>query len=283
MATSFGRPSTRVLVYFIAGYYALFDRKARHASRQWLRVVCDHPVRFRHVHRHLRHFAQVTFDRLFFLRGKLSSFRVTRTGNEHLLALVKRGQGAVLLGAHLGSFEALRAAGEDESFPVHIVGHFERARMINALLSDANATMAARVLHIGSDPIALALRLRAAVEEGSMVAMLGDRVGLVDKTVEVRFFGRLTRFPAGPFLLASVLKCPVLLTFGIYREPNRYDLFCEPFADAIVLSRGQRQEALVDIVQRFANRLEAKARAHPYNWFNFYDIWTTQRGAEKHQ
>jgi predicted LPLAT superfamily acyltransferase len=32
-------------------------------------------------------------------------------------------------------------------------------------------------------------------------------------------------------------------------------------------------EALEAAVRRFAGALEEKARAHPFNWFNFYDFW----------
>ena len=38
--------------------------------------------------------------------------------------------------------------------------------------------------------------------------------------------GETAHFPTGPFLLASLMKCPDYLTFGQYRRPNRYDLSC---------------------------------------------------------
>ena len=79
-------------------------------------------------------------------------------------------------------------------------------------------------------------------------------------------------------MLASILKCPVLLTFGLYREPNRYDLHCEPFAERLTLPRGKRQAMLVEHVQRFAHRLEDYCRKAPDNWFNFYDFWEQAPG-----
>ena len=65
----------------------------------------------------------------------------------------------------------------------------------------------------------------------------------------------------------------LLLTFGLYREPNRYDLHCEPFADRVVLPRKTRQASLEAIVQQFADRLEHYCRLAPDNWFNFFDFW----------
>jgi predicted LPLAT superfamily acyltransferase len=179
----------------------------------------------------------------------------------------------VLVGAHLGSFEAMRAGAEREDFPINIVGHFENARMINALLSELNPRASARVLHVGKDPIGFATQARDCIAAGEMVAILADRVGLNDKQVVVRFMGADAAFPTGPFLLAHALKCPVYLVFGLYFEPNRYELFCEPFAEQLDLPRGDRQNALRAVVQRYAERLEHYARMAPDNWFNFYDFW----------
>ena len=81
---------------------------------------------------------------------------------------------------------------------------------------------------------------------------------------------------AGQKPLAAVLKCPIYLVFGLYFEPNRYELFCEPFAERIVLPRGDRQEALRIVVSRYAERLEAYCRQAPNNWFNFFDFWESQ-------
>ena len=87
------------------------------------------------------------------------------------------------------------------------------------------------------------------------------------------FFGEDATFPAGPVLLASVLKVPVQLFFGLYLGNNRYALHFEHFADEIVLGRGHRDEDVQMWTQRYADRLEHYARLAPYNWFNFYDFW----------
>lgn len=273
LATLFGRWPARQLVRLIAAWYWLFDRAARRASEDWLRTVFERAPRRREVYTHLNTFAQVTLDRIFLLKGKTRPFEVTRTGNQHLLKLRDTRQGAILLGAHLGSFEAMRVGGDEEALDIHIVGNFENAKMINALLDRLDPEMRARVIDIGADPMTSTLTMQARVEEGAMVAILGDRVAPNSKVVEARFFGRPAYFPAGPFILASLLRCPVYLVFGLYRPPRGYDLFCEPFAERVELPRANRQESLEAVVQRYADRLEDYARKAPYSWFNFYDFW----------
>ncbi len=273
VATTCGRPSARALARAIAAYYLLSDGRARRASRAWLERVRGRPARLAEVLAHFSVFAQVTMDRLFFARRALAGIEIHRTGNHHLEALAREKRGAILLGAHLGSFEAMRAASDVEQFPVTIVGHFENARMINAVLERLDPGQSSRVVHVGRDPIALALTLRDRLAQGGMIALLADRVGLNDKSIAVQFFGAPARFATGPFLLAAILKCPIYLVFGIYRAPDRYELFCEPFADQIVLPRSRRDEVLQDEVARYARRLEVYARQAPDNWFNFFDFW----------
>jgi predicted LPLAT superfamily acyltransferase len=273
VATALGRGPARAIVRCVALFYALFDRAARRASRRWLERVHGRPVGFGEVYRHILVFAHVTLDRAFLLMRKSQALVVERTGNHYLKTLARTQTGAMLLGAHLGSFEAMRVGAAAEKFPLNIVGHFENARMINALLERLDPNIAARVLHVGRDPIGFAMRVSERLERGEMVAILADRVGLNDKRVEVDFFGGKAEFPSGPFLLASVVKCPVYLVFGLYFAPNRYSLFCEPFAERIELPRGNRNAALREVVQRYAQRLEEYARKAPDNWFNFHDMW----------
>lgn len=273
MATAFGRAPMRQFMRVIALWYLLFDARARAASRAFLTRVLPHPVRLRDVYGHILRFARVTLDRAFLLLGKPGTFAVNSTGHHYLEALTRARQGAVLLGAHLGSFEAMRAGAAHDRLPLNIVGHFENARMINALLERLDPQKSARVLHVGKDPVGFAMNVRERLESGELVAILADRVGLNDKQVDVEFLGQRAAFPTGPFLLASLLKCPVYLVFGLYFEPNRYELFCEPFAERIELPRAQRAQALADVVQRYATRLEHYVRLAPDNWFNFYDFW----------
>lgn len=279
-ATVFGRRPTRVLVAVLAAWYALFSRDIKRASRQWLAVALERDVSWRDVFTHIRYFAQTAADRLFLVQGKTSAFVTTRNGRHHLDAAFAAKTGAVLLGAHVGSFEAMRADSTKIDIPLTILGHFENAKMINALLSQLDPEAAARVIHISAQSVDFIFAARGVIERGELLGTMGDRVGLNEKSVTVTFFGRPARFPTGPFVLASVLKCPVFLTLGLYREPNVYDLYCEPLFERVVLSRKDRDRDLQAMVQLYASRLEHYCRTSPYNWFNFYDFWASAEPAQ---
>jgi predicted LPLAT superfamily acyltransferase len=274
LARCLGRRPLRPLVALIALWYRLVDRKVVAASRDWLTRVHGRPPGFWEIVRHIRAFTQVTLDRVFLLSGRTRGLRFTRAGDELLRAQMATGRGAVLLGAHVGSWEAMRVTSAQDRVPIQILGYFENARMINALLERLNPGQAERVIHLGHDPVGVMARVRARLEAGEFVALHGDRVGLNDRIVKARFFGEPASFAAGPFLLAAVLRCPVYMSFGLYHAPDRYDLVCEPFAERIELPRRDREGALAEVVQRYADRLEQVCRRAPDNWFNFYDFWS---------
>ncbi|MBX6324795.1 MAG: lipid A biosynthesis acyltransferase, partial [Chthoniobacterales bacterium] len=134
-----------------------------------------------------------------------------------------------------------------------------------------NPAMASTVI-VPDRPDSL-LKVRESLDAGFFIGMLGDRVAGADKTTRCRFLNDYARFPAGPILLAAMMRCPVILFFGLYRGGNRYEIHFEHFADEIALERDHRAAETQRWMQRYVERLEHYARIAPYNWFNFYPFW----------
>ncbi|MET0287523.1 MAG: lipid A biosynthesis acyltransferase [Polyangiales bacterium] len=268
----FGRGAARAFLRAVVFYYVLFAATGRRASRAYFARL-GQGASFRTVYRHFCTFADVALDRLLIASGERSLFEVTSNGREHLEALMRQKRGALLIGAHHGSFEAMRLGAVTQQMPINMVVNFSNAKHIQAVLDQLDPQANARFISVAGGTVDFVLKIRECIERGEMVAILADRVGVDARTVEVEFLGGRARFAAGPFILAAALHCPVLLTFGLYRGGKRYDLYCEPFADAIELPRKSREQALQATVQRFAARLEAYVHKAPYNWFNFYDFW----------
>ncbi len=271
MCDLFGRRLTRVFVSLLAFYYGLLSRRARRSSRDYLRRM-QLPHGFWQVSAHIRCFAHTVLDRAYFVRDRFEPFEINYDGHEHLVRLLDNGKGAVLLGAHIGSFEAMRAQSVALNVPITVIGDFSNAPRINAVLQRINPHVNTRLLQITPGSVEFALRIREVIERGELVAILGDRTGH-GKTIEVDFLGARARFAAGPYLLAATLRCPIYLAVALHHAPNRYDLYCEPFAEEVRLPRENRQPALEAYAQRYARRLEHFCRLGPHNWFNFFPFW----------
>lgn len=267
-----GRPVVRFSMRIVAAYYLFSDAKLRRISREFHERVGVRPT-WGTVYRHIRCFAYTASDRIFLLRGEKHLFELSVTGLEHAERVRRAGTGGILVGAHFGSFEALRAAAEEDDIQLSIVAYFHNAAMSNAAFESLEPGLAERVIQVEPGRVDPMLKIRKRIQAGEFVAFLGDRHTPGAETVEVDFLGDKARFPTGALAVAATLGCPVLLVFSVYRDPNVYEMHCEPFAERIELPRRGGMEEKRVLVQRYARRLEYYARQAPDNWSNFYDFW----------
>jgi predicted LPLAT superfamily acyltransferase len=274
-----GRPIGRLLLYPITLYFYLRRRPEREASRAFLTRLLGRPAGALAVVRHIHRFAGVILDRVFLLaRDDVRQFQLEIHGLDTLLDTYHQGRGMLLLGSHLGSFEILRVlAREKPEVKLRVVLDKSQTPAITELLHALNPAISESVIDASEGGTAIVLGIRDAVQQGAVVALLGDRARPQEPTRHVSFMGESAPFPVAPYLIASVLDTPVLLCFGLYRGGNRYELHFEHFAERIEIPRSERNARLDEWLARYAARLEHHARLDPYNWFNFYDFWKSDR------
>ena len=277
IALHLGRGTARLLLYPITLYFLVKAGPQRLASRRFLAQVRARPAGLAQVARHIHCFAATILDRVFLIAGRQSLLAVRLHGEALVTERIATGQGFLLLGSHLGSFEVLRSLGvEQERIPLKILMQPEHNQILTAVLDALNPRIAETVIPLDAPNTLLAVK--EALDAGCAVGLLGDRNAPGEPRIPCRFFGRTAQFPLGPLALAAVTRVPVLLFFGLYRGGNRYDVYFEHFTDLLSAPRPRRREILGDWVQRYATRLEHHTRAAPYNWFNFYDFWDEAEG-----
>lgn len=182
--------------------------------------------------------------------------------------------GALFIGSHLGNLEMLRAVGTFGRLKVNALVFTRHSPKFNHVLETVSPKTLERMIQVDSlGPDAVSM-LRDKLAAGEHVAIVGDRVSVrhQERSLRVPFLGRPAPFPEGPFVLASLLECPVYLLFCV-KVDGRYRVFLEPFADPLVLPRVGRRQALERAIERYAARLEAHCLLAPTQWFNFFDFW----------
>jgi len=278
IAVTAGRPVARCVLHPITLYFLIINGKARRESARYLSRVLQRPARWTDVYRHIHRFASTILDRVYFLQERFDQFDVRASGGEAVHALLAQGEGVMLAGAHMGSFEALRASAQGRGARVAMLMYEDNARLINA-------TLAAVAPHAQLHTIALGragamLSLRRWLDEGGLAGLLADRTlpGHSDRsrTLTLDFLGQPARFSDGPFRLAAMLRRPIYFMAGLYEGGNRYELRFVELADfragvgAGGLDIDQRVRAAVE---RYVALLTSLCVESPYNWFNFYDFW----------
>ncbi|MDO9636086.1 MAG: acyl-CoA synthetase, partial [Thiobacillus sp.] len=221
---------------------------------------------------HFHSFATTIHDRVFLLNARFDLFRVEVHGEDVIKAMLVAGRGAFLMGAHMGSFEVVRAIGRQQpGLRVAMVMYEENARKLNAALAAINPTAVQDIIPLGQ--LDSMLRVQACLDAGMALGVLGDRTLGGDPTLRVPFLGADAEFPVGPMRLAAMLKRPVLFMSGLYLGGNRYAIHFERLADFSAIERPERNAAIEAAVVAYAACLERHCRAAPYNWFNFFDFW----------
>jgi predicted LPLAT superfamily acyltransferase len=273
-----GRGVARLVLLPITAYFLIRRGPERRASREFLALALGRPPTLGEIARHFHTFAGVTLDRVFLLAGRLEKFDIRVIGLETLHRALDGGQGVLLLGAHAGSFDALRVLSlERPDVEVRVVLDTGHSPVLSSILESLNPKMAASIINPRQGSVAVVLEIGAALERGAVVTMLADRSRPGNEDVSVNFFGRQADIPLSPWQIASVLKVPVVLCMGLFMGGNRYDLHFEVLEEKLTVACDQRAAVLGRAAQKFAARLEHYVRLAPYNWFNFYDFWKADR------
>jgi predicted LPLAT superfamily acyltransferase len=279
-----GRGPTLVLVTLIVAYFFLTDRAGRRASAAYLRRVYAMPAGRAALGRaprtwdgflHYRAFALSIVDRITIWFGRTDDFQLEIHGFEPFDRLAEQRRGAIVLGAHLGSFDVMRMLAVRHRTVVNVLMFTANAQRINQLFRELSPDVETHVIHVDPGSVESVFEVRRCLARGEHVAILGDRIepGDRQRSSRVKLLGGEVELPQAPFLLASLLGCPVLFVVALRRGPQRYQVFTEQLAERVELPRAGREAALRELLTSYAARLEHHCLQAPYEWFNFYDYW----------
>lgn len=270
MSLNLGRPFTRILLRIIVTYFLLFGGASRRAVKGFLRRCMGHAPSVAEQYGIYFAFASTLHDRIYFLKDRFDLFEISVAGKE----LLDEG-GLLLMGAHLGSFEAMRSCGRGLAHRRVAMAMFEEnARQTNGVLAAVDPGALANIIPLGR--VDSMLLLQEELERGAVVGILADRTLGTEATLRLPFLGEDAAFPTGPMRMAAALRRKVIFMTALYRGTNRYEIHFEALADFTNLegmTRSERDARVREGVANYVKRVEHYCHAAPDNWFNFFDFW----------
>jgi predicted LPLAT superfamily acyltransferase len=270
-----GRRAGRAVLHLIAAYFLLFAPAGRTSSRRYLGRILKRRVRWTDIYRHFYWFASTIHDRIYLLNRRFDLFEIEVHGENLIQESLADGRGLFLFGAHMGSFEAIRALGRRHSgLKIAMAMYEENARKINQMLAAVNPAAQQDVIALGR--IDSMLKINEQLKQGTIVGMLADRTLGDEATCPVTLLGGAANLPLGPFRMAAILRRPAIFMVGLYLGGNRYRIHFEEIADFRPCLPGQRQMAIQLAMTRYAELLEQYCEYAPYNWFNFFNFWQSE-------
>ncbi len=259
----------------VSFYYLFTAPKACRASAEYMRRLeatsFSTVSRLLRTWRHFFTFGQVLLDRVAIIAGPASQFTFEFDGRQHLEDALAAGKGLVLVTAHVGNWEAAGHALASLDVPVNVVAYEGEIGRIKQLFDGAMATRRFRLIPV-RESLDTGLEIASALRNGEIVAMHADRA-MGSRFVREFFLDEPAAFPAGPFYTAAACGAPVVTAFVTREGTLRYK-FLAYGADWIGgQNRAELDRVVNDCVRRFIGRLEEVLKAHPAQWFNFYDFW----------
>ena len=277
----FGRWPFRVLLYPVLAWYVLTQPRARRVSRAYLRRVAAcggaADASALGVLRHFGAFAETLLDKMLLWGGLFDTSTVSLHGAalDDVNRCLDEGRGALLVCAHLGNLELCRVLSQQRAgLRLTVLVHTRHAQAFNRMLGRLNPDSQLNLLQVTEMTPATAMLLAEKVAQGEFVVIAGDRIPVSPqpRVAIAPFLGAPAAFPIGPYVLASVLQCPVYLLFSM-RQGQRSEVHFEPFRETLHLPRKAREAMLAELAGDYAARLQHHCLRAPREWFNFYDFW----------
>ena len=275
-----GRWLCRVVLYFIILWYWIFSVTARQASLLYLSKLHHFAGQkspfttepsLSHSYQHLMQFGECILDKIEGWLGKIPEQQLALHGHEHFRAHYQKG--AVIVVSHFGNIELLRAIKSEHTQKINVLVYQKHATKFNQFLKKLNKHADVNLVSVDELGIETALILKEKLDQGEWVIVAADRVPVEsDRVQPIAFLGAEANWPQGAWILASLLKVPVLAVF-CYRVGSCFEVHIHTIAEQLNFPRKTRMQALQSTMRQYVILLEQHCMRAPYQWFNFYNFW----------
>ena len=263
-----GVKAAYVLLYFVASYYFLFLKKSNKTISYYFKERLGYSwfKSKKMVFRSYYTFGQTIIDKISISAGMRNKFTYEFDGIETLKNLLAEKKGGVLISAHIGNFEiAEHFLGDiDIDFQINLVTTDLEHSAIKNYLESVTQKPTVKFIIIRED-LSHIFEINAALSKNELVCFTGDRYFEGTKSLSEKILGEEANFPAGPFLIASRLKVPVVFVY-VMKEPNlHYHLYAR---EATVKHRDEK-----GLLKAYIESVESMVKKYPLQWFNYFDFW----------
>lgn len=290
-----GRRAFNLLLYPVILVFYCTSPQARRASKEFLTRVAQcrqerglQPLQEKlTVYRHFYRFGQCLLDKIDSWQGgiNLGEEAVFAPGAEEVLNELNTGH--VMMISHLGDIELCRAlVTRGQIRKVTALVFTGNARRFEAIMKEFAPQSPVNLMALQEVGLDLAVKVDELIKEGQIAAIAADRLAVTrkasaaDRVSIVPFMGQDAPFAQGPWILSSLLHCPISAMFAL-KEQGRTLIYAYKLCDELQLDRRNRSEGLETAIRSYAQILENLALEHPLEWFNFYDFWAPPARSQK--
>jgi lauroyl/myristoyl acyltransferase len=270
----------RFLSWWVSTGYFLFLPSRRRNSVRLYEAIFPDRNRWYHIYcawRQFHSFAATFGDRIDMERKK--GGLVTTQGREGILEANTKGTGGIILMSHLGSYEMAAGAFQKYGLKLLLMMGEKEAKMVardqRQALKERGITI--QVATGEKDSLMGGLEAIKFLREGGFVSVAGDLIWTEQRSLlPVKFFGREVSLASGPHLLALVSSAPLFILFTFRIKRGKHQVVVLPPRQVKSSSRSERDKALQESAQAYAEALEEMVRRYPFQWYIFEPFFPSE-------
>lgn len=263
---TFGLKFAYFILRFVSAYFVFFSRESKFIYYYFNEVLGFNKLRsFRYLFKNYYLFGQTLLDKFALLGNFKHKITFNFDGEHYLHDMVAKGQGGILISAHLGNWEIAGNLLKRLNARINIVMFDAEHQKIKQYISQITGGRSGPHIIVIKNDFSHIFEISKALKNNELICIHGDRYVQGSKTITSALFGKTAKFPAGPFHLAARFKVPYTFVFATKETSCHYHFY----ASAPKICEGQPAE----MVHEYTARLEEMILRHPEQWFNYYDFW----------
>ena len=274
-----GYRAAYALLHIVCACYVLFWPQVRRSCVPYLTHRFPHSVGFTRLwqqYKMVDSFGQTMVDRAIVGSLGAEQIHVSLQGRQQLLKVRDQGRGMILLMSHVGSWQLAMSAMGALNEPIHMVMHGHASSFERHDYEQDSGEVKQEAPYRVIDPqgyLGGAFEMLGVLKQGGILSVMGDRVPEHEKNcLQVAFLGQQVSLPMSAYHLASSTGVPLVVLTSRKCSATSYEMVV---ADVINVPEGlgRRPEVFVPYAQRYAEILEKYCQEHPYQFFNFFNMW----------
>jgi predicted LPLAT superfamily acyltransferase len=271
-----GRRPAYLFMFIIAAWYVLFHPFIRRRCRYYLSrrfpAVRNPFTRIWQDYRRIVAFGGTLIDRAVYGALGPRALNLDFKQGQHLCELINEGRGLIILNSHVGCWQVAMSALSHLRTPVSIVIHQDAADIDPRWFYYEGREVPFSIID-PNQPMGGILQMISVLKQNQVLGLMADRVfGDDPNTLETEFLGGKVRFPASPYRLASMQGTPIAVLFSYKTGFSTYRIELSRII-RVPAGLGRSNVAYTPYLRQFAEALEDFVSSHPWEFFNFYDMW----------
>ena len=257
------------LLIFVAFYYFLTEWQSNRFMFYYFRHRLGYSLAKTIGSLYLSYFTfgQIIIDKIAILAGLEHKFTFDFDGQKLLFKLLEEQQGGVLISAHIGNFEIAEPFFRKIDLKLQIstiTTDMERSVIKEYLEGITERKSLNQYIYVKPD-MSHIFEINDVIAHKNIVCFTGDRYFEGGRSLKGRLLGAEATFPAGPFVIASRLKVPVVFVYVMKEKGLHYHLYAR-------IAEVKKADA-ESLLEAYTDSMEQMLRKYPLQWLNYFNFW----------